>query len=275
MRRKVSYGLAISEEQLGDGAPVLLQGGLEKAIIRASEMGFDSVELHIREPGKFNANMLLEKANKSNICIAAVGTGLEYSLNGFSLTSPDKSMRDKMAMRLKEHIEFAARLNAVVFLGLCRGKAPGYAVREEYLNRLAEELAPIASYALKCGVILGFEPIVFYLTNLLNSTEETLEFLKRPGLETIQLLLDTHHMFIEDKDMDKSFRLCKGRIAHVHISDSNRRYPCAGNVDYTQVGNTLKDIGYDKAVSLEVMPYPSGEQAALNGIEWMRSVWGN
>jgi sugar phosphate isomerase/epimerase len=157
---------------------------------------------------------------------------------------------------------------------LLRGKAPDYASREAYLDRLAEEFAPIASYAEKCGVILGLEPIVFYLTNLLNTTEETLEFLKRPGLETIQLLLDTHHMFIEDKDMFESFRMCKGRIAHIHISDSNRQYPGGGNVDYTKVGGVLKEIGYDKAVSLEVVPFPNGEQAALNGIEWMHSIWG-
>ena len=109
MSRKVSYGLAISEEQLGDGAPVLLQGGLEKAMKRAAEMDFDSVELHIREPGKFCARKLTETAKKNNIRIAAVGTGLEYSLNGFNLTSPDKNLRDKMSLRLKEHIDFVAK----------------------------------------------------------------------------------------------------------------------------------------------------------------------
>jgi len=272
--RKVSYGLAISEEILGDGAPVLLQGGLEKSMIKASQMGFDSVELHIRDPHKFDVEKLLEISQTYNIKVAAVGTGLEYSLNGFNITSPDKSLRDKMSSRLKEHIDFAARFNAVVFVGLLRGKAPNYASRQEYLDRFAEELVPIASYAKDRGVILGLEPIVFYLTNLLNTTEETLEFLKRPGLETVQLLLDTHHMFIEDKDMFESFRMCKGKIAHIHISDSNRQYPGGGNVDYEKVGSVLKEIGYDRAVSLEVVPYPSGEQAALNGIEWMRSIWG-
>lgn len=274
MSRKVSYGLAISEEILGDGAPVLLQGGLEKAMIRASEMGFDSVELHIRDPHKIDAVRLLEISDKHEIRIAAVGTGLEYGLNGFNITSPDKSLRDKMSSRLKEHINLAARFNAVVFVGLLRGKAPNYASRQEYLDRFAEELAPIASYAAEKGVMLGLEPIVFYLTNLLNTTEETLEFLKRPGLESVQLLLDTHHMFIEDKDMFESFRMCKGKIAHLHISDSNRQYPGGGNVDYVKVGSVLKEIGYDKAVSLEVVPYPSGEQAAIYGIEWMRSIWG-
>lgn len=271
MSRKVRYGLAISEEYLGDGAPVLLQGGLKKSIIRASEMGFNSVEIHIRNPDRFDAEKLLETANKNNIDISAVGTGLEYSLNGLSLSSPDRDIRYKMSMRFKEHIDLAARLNAVVFTGLCRGKAPSYSDCEEYLDRLADELVPITCYALERRVVLAFEPIAFYLTNLLNTTKETLEFLERPGLETIQLLLDTHHMFIEDKNMDEAFKMCKGRIAHVHISDSNRKYPGSGIIDFTMIGNTLREIGYDRAVSLEVLPYPSGEKAALIGLELIRS----
>ncbi len=267
----VKYGVAISEEHLGENAPVLFQGGLEKSIVRASLMGFNSVEIHIRNPNTFDADRLLGIANKNKIHICAVGTGLEYSLNGLCLTSPDMDRRGRTSSRLKEHIDLAAKLNAVVFLGLCRGVAPSHSAHMEYLDRLATELVPIALYALKKGVILAFEPIVFYMTNLLNTTEETLRFLERPGLGTIQLLLDTHHMFIEDKNMEEAFRACKGKIAHVHFSDSNRKYPGSGNVDYTMVCNTLVDIGYDRVVSLEVLPYPSAEQAAREGLKLMKS----
>lgn len=266
------YGLAISEEYLGDNVPVLLQGGLEKSIVRASEMGFDNVEVHIRNPGRIDSEKLLQTASKSSISISAVGTGLEYTMNGLCMTSPDAEQRKNMSLRMKEHIDLAARLNALVFLGLCRGKASDYASRGEYLDRLAGELIPIAAYADKRAVILAFEPIVFYLTNLLNTIEETFEFLQRPGLESIQLLLDTHHMFIEDNNMGEAIRICRGRIAHVHISDSNRRYPGSGNVDYAVVGKALRDIGYDRAVSLEVFPYPTGEDAARMGLESMRKM---
>lgn len=221
----VKYGVAISEEHLGENAPVLFQGGLEKSIVHASLMGFNSVEIHIRNPNTFDADRLLGIANKNKIHISAVGTGLEYSLNALCLTSPDMDMRGRTAL-----------------------------------------------YALEKGVILAFEPIVFYMTNLLNTTEETLRFLERPGLGTIQLLLDTHHMFIEDKNMEEAFRVCKGKIAHVHFSDSNRKYPGSGNVDYKMVCNTLMDIGYDRVVSLEVLPYPSAEQAALEGLKLMKSM---
>jgi D-psicose/D-tagatose/L-ribulose 3-epimerase len=181
-----------------------------------------------------------------------------------------------MRLRFKEHIDLAARLHAVVFLGLCRGKSPTYAERRPYLDRLAEEFLPLVEYAQGKGVILALEPIVFYLTNLLNTTEETLEFLRRPGLEPIQLLMDTHHMYIEDPDLNAAFRLCAragaGKIAHVHLSDSNRRYPGSGKVDYAGMIKTLDELGYGGALSMEVLPYPSGEEAAKLGLAYMRSL---
>lgn len=270
----VGFGLAISEEVLGDGAPVLLQGGLTAAMKQAAELGFDNVEIHIRNPREFDGDALLETARRHKLTISAVGTGLEYSLNGLNLTSPDRDCRRRMAQRYREHIDLAARLGAVVFVGLCRGKAPDFISRENYLDRFYDELVPIADYARERGVVLALEPIVFYLTNLLNTTEETLLFLERPGLEDVELLLDTHHMFIEDRSMVRSFRACRERIAHIHISDSNRRYPGGGNIDYDRVGKTLKEIEYDRSVSLEVLPYPSGEEAARRGVAWMRSIWG-
>lgn len=270
---QVSFGAAISEEVLGDGAPVLLQGGIESGMRRCSALGFDSVEIHIRDPRRFDVHHLQALCSELDMTIAAIGTGLEYSLGGLSFTAEEPEVRQQVRQRFFEHIDLAAPLSAVVFLGLCRGKAPDFASCPAYLDRLAQELVPIADYAAEKGVILGFEPIVFYLTNLLNTTEETLEFLERPGLGSLQLLLDTHHMFIEDPDMETAFRRCEGRIAHVHISDSNRRYPLAGNVDYGEVARVLQDMGYDRAVSLEVLPYPSGEQAAERGLQWMRRMW--
>lgn len=45
--------------------------------------------------------------------------------------------------------------------------------------------------------------MAYYFSDILNTTDETLEFLKRPGLESIGLL-DTHHIFLEDRSMEES-----------------------------------------------------------------------
>ena len=274
MDRKIRYGIAISQEILGEGAPVPFQGSIPEGMAKAAAMGFDCVELHIRNPSGIDLDGLRRVSGDTGIKIAAIGTGLEYALNGLNLTSDDPSIREQAARRMREHIDFAAHFGAVVFLGLIRGKCGVKARLAEYRDRLAAELAPLAAYAREKNVPTGLEPVAYYFSDLLNSTGETLEFLTRPGLESIGLLLDTHHMFIEDRNMDESFRQCAGRITHIHISDSNRKYPGAGNVDYAQVARSLDSIGYSGTVSLEILPTPSADEAARNGIIWMQKTWG-
>jgi len=274
MVRKIQYGVAISQEILGEGAPVPFQGGIAESMAKAAAMGFDCVELHIRNPSSFDVKELARLSDETGVRIAAIGTGLEYGKNGLSLTSDDQSVRAKAAERMREHIDLASHFGAVVFLGLIRGKCGSKARLPEYLDRLAAQLAPLSAYAVEMKVPTGLEPVAYYFSDLLNTTDETLDYLKRPGLESIGLLLDTHHIFLEDKSMEASFRKCAGRITHVHISDSNRRYPGAGNVDFAFAARTLDAIGYASAVSLEILPAPSDDEAARRGLAWMQKTWG-
>ncbi len=274
MTRKVGYGVAISQEVLGEGAPVPFQGGIAEGMAAAAALGFDCVELHIRNPLDFDPKALAATAKETGVRIAAIGTGLEYGMNGLSLTSDDASVREKALQRMREHIDLAAHFGAVVFLGLIRGKCGRKALLPACLDRLAAEFVPLADYAAEKNVPTGLEPVAYYFSDLLNTTEETLEFLERPGLGGIGLLLDTHHIYLEDKDMDAAIRSCAGRITHVHLSDSNRRWPGAGNVDFDLAARALDAVGYAGAVSLEVLPAPSGEEAARRGMAWMRGTWG-
>jgi sugar phosphate isomerase/epimerase len=273
--RKVSFGVAISQEILGEGGHVPLQGGIAEGMATAAALGFDCVELHIRNPSDFDPKALASVSAETGVRIAAIGTGLEYSLNGLSLTSDDPGVRELASRRMREHIDLAAHFGAVVFLGLIRGKCGRKALVPEYLDRLERQLAPLAEYAADKRAPTGLEPVAYYFSDLLNTTAETLEFLKRPGLQGIGLLLDTHHIHLEEKDMDAAFLSCAGRITHVHLSDSNRRYPGAGAVDFFRVARVLDAIGYAGAVSLEILPTPSGEEAARRGIARMREVWGS
>jgi sugar phosphate isomerase/epimerase len=273
MSKPVQFCVAISEEELGGSAPVPIQGGLINALKQASELGFTAVEMHIRNPRQLDIDSIADAAKKFDISIAAVGTGLENTLNGLILTSPDAQSRRFASVRFQEHIDLASRFGATVFVGLCRGSAPTEQSRGEYLDRLTSELIPLAEYAEKRNVTLSVEPIISSITNLLNTTAETLEYISRAGLEPVRLLLDTYHMYHEDPDIIDAFTMCKGRIGHIHISDSDRKYPGSGKVDFAAVGVCLIEIGYDKAVSLEITPDPDGVTAASTGLDWMQSIW--
>lgn len=269
----VSFGVAVSEELLGEGAPVPFQGGVLNGMEEAARCGFDTVELHVRDPQTLDAAAIAAHADSLGISVAAVGTGLEHSLNGHCLTADSATARCEARDAMLRHIEFAAHFGAVVFLGLIRGRAATHADIPSTLDLFAEELRPIAEAANKAGVPTGLEPVAYYFSNLLNTTEETVEFARRPGLESVGLLIDTHHIVLEDPSQSQALSLAGGRITHIHASDSNRRYPGAGNVDWNEVARTLTDLGYTGSVSLEVLPIPSGVEAAERGLEHLQATW--
>jgi sugar phosphate isomerase/epimerase len=85
--------------------------------------------------------------------------------------------------------------------------------------------------------------------------------------------MDTYHMYYEDENIIEAFRKSSGRIEHVHISDSDRKFPGSGKIDFSAVGDCLLEMGYDKAVSLEIPPDPDGRTAASMGLDWMKRTW--
>ena len=273
MAKKPCLSVAVSDEQLGDTAPVPFQGGIIRHLPKVAELGYTGIEIHIRNPETIDGEGIRSACEEAALAVTAVGTGLEYSLNKLSFTSTDIETRARTARAFKKHIDLAALFGAVVFVGLCRGTAPDNRSREEYLERFAAEILPIQQYADEKRVLLVLEPIAYYMTNLLNTTEECLAFLQRPGFQKMELLLDTHHMLLEDPSMEETLVRSRGKIGHLHISDSNRRYPGGGNIDFDGIAEGLKKIDYSAAVSLEVLPFPSGEEAARKGINWMKRHW--
>ncbi|TVQ21166.1 MAG: sugar phosphate isomerase/epimerase [Spirochaetaceae bacterium] len=276
--RQVRFGVTVSEELLGEKAPVLFQGGIARAVHDAADAGYEAVELHIRNPRSLSAAAIATAAADAGVTVDAIGTGLEYSMNGYSLTADDGRLVDAMSDRLREHIDLAAGLARgdaapVVFVGLCRGTAPAYALREEYQDRFYNALVRIVEHAVSARVKLVLEPVAFYFCNLLNTTAETIEFLKRPGLEPVDLLLDTHHMHIEDPDVGDAFRASAGRVSYVHVSDSNRQSLGSGNIDFAGVAAAVAGIGYRGTVSVEVLPYPDGATAATRSLAELRRVF--
>lgn len=268
------YCIAIADEILGENAPVPLQGNFDELFPVVANMGFDAVELHIRNPDYYDINELKDLCRNNKLDISALGTGLESSKNGLSFTSTDPVIRKKTAICFKKFIDMASVFKSVVFLGLCRGTAPTFDEIDCYLDILAREIEPLLKYAKERNVKIGLEPIVFSMTNLLNTTEDCFKFIERPGLGSIEFLLDPYHMFTEDKDLFQSFKNAKDRIAHIHISDSNRKFPGAGNIDFDLIAEILNEIGYKGALSLEILPFPDGITAAKKGLEWMRKHWG-
>jgi sugar phosphate isomerase/epimerase len=249
---------------------VAFKGDFEVNIARIASLGYDGVELAIRDPLLIDAQMLEKVVTSHGLQVPAIGTGQAWGEERLSFTSSDPSVRQAAVKRILAHIPLAQRFNAVIILGLIRGTTPPGQTHAQSMQYLVDNLQECAGVAAGQGVRLALEPINRYETDLIHTVSEGLELLDHVGADNLGLLLDTFHMNIEEPEIEQSIRLCARRIFHFHVADSNRWYPGAGHLDFASILRALFSTGYQGYVSGEFMPKPDADTAVRQGIAHLR-----
>lgn len=252
---------------------VAFKGDFERNVARIAEMGYDGVELAIREPRRLDGDEVVRVLDRYGLRVPAIGTGQAWGEEGLSFTDPDPEVRAAAIQRVKEHVPFAARVQAQIIIGLLRGIVKPGVSHEQAMRWLIEALQECSEAAALAGVRLCLEPINRYETTLINNVAQGLELIEAVGADNFGLLLDTFHMNIEEPSIEASLRAAGSRLFHFHVADSNRWYPGAGHIDFAHLLSVLQDIGYDGWVSGEFMPLPDGDTAAREAIAHLRA-WG-
>ncbi len=97
------------------------KGDLETNIAQIASLGYDGVELAIRDPKLIDLPLLDRLMQKHNLQVPAIGTGQAWGEEGLSLTDPDPQIRRNAIERVKSHIPVAVHFQAVIIIGLLRG----------------------------------------------------------------------------------------------------------------------------------------------------------
>jgi len=267
-----------------------------------ASLGYDGVELAIRDPKLVDPEQLEKTILKHKLAVPAIGTGQAWGEEGLSFTDPDEAIRRAAIERILSHLPLASRFGAVVIIGLIRGVVKPGVSPDQAMDWLVAALQECSAAAKPLGVRLALEPINHIETNMINNVAEGLELIERVadyGIQGTQiteapvpsrhgvprsaspqfgppggfgLLLDTYHMNIEEADMLESIKACGEHIFHFHVADSNRKYPGGGELDFKAILLALEETGYKGWVSGEFLPRPDAETAARLGIECLKSI---
>lgn len=248
------------------------KGDLEKNLANISSMGYQGVELAIREPKRIDLDVIDRLTKTYNLQVPAIGTGQAWGEEGLSFTDPDPVVRRAAINRVKEHIPVAAHFNAVIIIGLLRGIVKPGVDHTQAMSWLVEALAECSQAARPDNVRLALEPINRYETTLINNVAHGLALVNDVGADNFGLLLDTFHMNIEEPNIEESIKICQDRIFHFHVADSNRWYPSAGHLDFKSILNALFSSGYEGYISGEFIPKPDGDTAAQNSINHLKNL---
>ena len=247
------------------------KGDLETNLARIALLGYDGVELAIRDPEQVDLDDLERLVGKHSLNVPAIGTGQAWGEEGLSFTDPNPEVRRAAIQRIQSHVPVAVRFQAVVIIGLIRGiLKPGVELARA-MDWLAAALGECSAAAHPHGIRLALEPVNRYETTLINNAAQGLELIERVGAGNFGLLLDTFHMNIEEPSIEESIRRTGDRIFHFHVADSNRWYPGAGHLDFESILAVLLATGYTGFVSGEFMPVPDAATGAQNALEHLRA----
>jgi sugar phosphate isomerase/epimerase len=167
-------------------------------------------------------------------------------------------------------IDLAAYLGAMVNIGRLRGQLKFLGDVDDPWPVAVERLRAVINYAADQGVRITMEPINRYETDFILSADDGMRLVEDLDCDNLGLMLDLFHMNIEDVSIEDGLRQTGDRLWHVHIADSNRRYPGSGHLNLDGIIDTLKDMNYQGYISAEMLPLPDPDTAAQKTIEFLQ-----
>lgn len=267
---QLSFTVSLQRTRFG---AVVFEDSIDRIFEELKTLGYDGVELAIRNPGEIDAEKVLKLVTQYNLQVPAIGTGQAFIEEGLSLSSLNPEIRRKAQERIKSHILFAAPLRSFVIIGLIRGTLPeDRKERDLAMCHFCDSLAECASFAEKQGVRIVIEPLNRYETNFLNTVEETLELINSLGHENIGILADTFHMNIEEQSITSALIRAGKFLWHFHAADSNRWAPGFGHLNFQEIIQVLNALGYSGFISAEILQKPSFQEAARKSIYVLREA---
>lgn len=132
--------------------------------------------------------------------------------------------------------------------------------KEADLERSIKNMRILADRAEGCGITLCMESLNRHEGYLINTSKECVDYVKAVGKPNVKVMLDTYHMCLEEDSFRDAVLTAGSDLGHVHVGENNRRVPGQGQlIPWKELGEALKEIGYDGTVVMEPFVIHGGE----------------
>jgi D-psicose/D-tagatose/L-ribulose 3-epimerase len=222
------------------------RAGAEEAVAAAARYKMDFIEIALLNPPVVDAahsRALLEAHGLKAVC----SLGLPESC--WASRHPDRAVE-----HLKTAIEKAADIGALALTGVTYGgigERTGSPPTEDEYENVVRALEAAAKHAKARGLLLGIEPVNRYENHLINTGWQAVRMIERVGAENMFIHLDTYHMNIEEKGAANGVLDARNHLKYIHLSESDRGTPGAGNCDWDEVFAALAAIGFKGGLAME------------------------
>lgn len=269
----MKIGLAIAPENALPTSFVVFRDRLEVGIKKAADLGYDAIELALADAAQADRAGIAALLKAHKMDLAAISTGRVFAEAKVWMTHPDAAVRRRATDIVKGLVEFAAPFKSKVNLGRARGFIHDHETRQTAEARFLDCIRECAAAAAPLGVEILLEPVNRYEINFINSVyPDATDLMQKIGRPNVKIMPDVFHMNIEDASIHGSFEKAGKLVGYVHFADSNRWAPGQGHLDFPAILATLKKIGYDSYITVEILPFPDPDTAARQAITYLRTL---
>lgn len=153
--------------------------GFEESIRKASEYGYDGVELALKSADEIDPETLRQWLKKYSVEVSCITTGQIFADRGLYFTHPNQEMRKKTIEVFSELIDLAGEFGGVVNAGRTRGFIGPDQTREETEKLFVDTMQILCDRASEKNVQLIIEPVNRYEINFINSLDDGAALLER------------------------------------------------------------------------------------------------
>ena len=243
--------------------------GFENSIRKASEYGYDGIELALKSAEDIKVEDLSKWLDRWGIEVSCISTGQVFAASGLYFTHPKQEVRDEAVRVFKGLINLAKDFGKIVNVGRVRGFIDvnqGFDLAQKLFIDTTERVCDEAE---KYGVELIIEPVNRYEANFINNLDEGAELISKLKRKNLGLMPDIFHMNIEDNRISESLVRNSKHIKYVHLADSNRLAPGQGHIDFQEIFDVLYKINFDGWSSIEILPKPNADIAARQAVQFI------
>lgn len=220
--------------------------GAERAVAAALDYGMDFIEIALLSPDKVDtahSRRLLEAKGMPAVCSLGLPEGKRAS------TNPEAAV-DFLRFALDQTAAIGAQaLTGVTYGGI--GERTGLPPTETERDNVARVLADAAAYARRLGLAFGIEPVNRYENHIINTGWQAVAMIEKVGADNIFVHLDTYHMNIEERGLALGILDAAEHLRYIHLSESDRGTPGAGNVRWDEIFAALKAVNFSGGLAME------------------------
>ncbi len=233
-------------------------------ISKAADLGFDILEIAGGGLADLPDEQVIQLRDEAERCgitlMVCIGLPKKYDVS-----SEDELVRQAGIAYMKRLIDKTSLVGAKQIGGITYAYWPvdyNKPVNKPLARKISiRSVQELADYANPKGITLTLETVnrfEQFLFNDAREAREATEFVKDVNRTNVKVMLNTFHMNIEEDFFRNAIITTGPYLGHLHIGEPNRKVPGKGRIPWQEIGEALREIGYDGTVVMEPFVRPGG-----------------